>query len=301
VTTAAIDMTTRKRRRAWLHLGRVSNLPTVWTNALAAVMLADDRFDPRSAALLGIAFSLFYVGGMFLNDAFDRKIDAKERPNRPIPSGVLGAGEVFAAGFGLLGGGMLLVAVSATWSARGSPLLAVVASAALGGAIVLYNTWHKGNPLSPVLMGACRVLVYITAALAVSARVDPPVLVAAGLLLAYVMGLTYVAKQENLTEFHNLWPLVLMLVPFAVTARAALVRPAGAVLWLFFFVWVGRSVLRLRSKGRGVIPRVVVSLIAAVSLLDALVVTAAGWTLAGPALAIGFGLTLFLQRYVSGT
>jgi hypothetical protein len=301
VTAAVIDAKDGVRRRAWLHLGRVSNLPTVWTNALAAMLLAADHFEPRAGLLLGVAFSLFYVGGMFLNDAFDRHVDATERPNRPIPSGILGAGEVFAAGFGLLGLGMLLVAVSATWSGRGSPFLAVVGSAALAGAIVLYNVWHKGNPLSPVLMGACRVLVYVTAAVAVAGRVDPPVLVAAGLLLAYVMGLTYVAKQENLTEFHNMWPLVPLLVPFGITARAALERPAAAILWLFFLVWVARSVFRLRSKGRGVIPRIVVSLIAAVSLLDALVVTTAGWNLAGPCLAIGFVLTLFLQRYVSGT
>jgi 4-hydroxybenzoate polyprenyltransferase len=37
-----------------------------------------------------------------------------------------------------------------------------------GGAIVLYDSHHKNNPLSPVLMGMCRMLVYITSALAIS-------------------------------------------------------------------------------------------------------------------------------------
>jgi len=54
--------------------------------------------------------------------------------------------------------------------------------------------------------------------------------------------------------------------------------------------------------GRGaLIRRIVVSLIAGISLLDALLIAASGSvSLAVLALA-GFGLTLGLQRYISGT
>ena len=66
----------------------MSNLPTVWTNTLAGVTLAGRRRRRRAAwLLLALAFSLLYTGGMYLNDAFDRDIDARERPERPIPSG----------------------------------------------------------------------------------------------------------------------------------------------------------------------------------------------------------------------
>jgi 4-hydroxybenzoate polyprenyltransferase len=68
-----------------LRLGRVSNVPTVWTNALAGVVLADGALGLGGAVRLGIALSLFYVGGMYLNDAFDHAIDARERPTRPGP------------------------------------------------------------------------------------------------------------------------------------------------------------------------------------------------------------------------
>ena len=76
----------------WLRLGRVSNLPTVWSNVLAALALSGGLSQAAGipalhVALLAAAFSLFYVGGMYLNDAFDRHIDARERPQRPIPSG----------------------------------------------------------------------------------------------------------------------------------------------------------------------------------------------------------------------
>ena len=70
-----------------LRLGRVSNLPTVWTNALAGLVLAGGWLDPAPLLLLFLAVSLAYVGGMFLNDAFDAEVDAVRRPERPIPSG----------------------------------------------------------------------------------------------------------------------------------------------------------------------------------------------------------------------
>ena len=85
-----------------LRLGRISNLPTVWTNVLVGVLLAGGSLaDPR-LPLLMLALSLFYVGGMFLNDAFDREFDAQHRPERPIPSGQVSARQVFVIGFGLL-------------------------------------------------------------------------------------------------------------------------------------------------------------------------------------------------------
>ena len=93
-----------------LRLGRVSNLPTVWTNALAGIVLAGGHAaDPRTLPLL-VALSLFYVAGMYLNDAFDAEIDARERPERPIPSGQVSAETVFTVGFAMMALGLALLA-----------------------------------------------------------------------------------------------------------------------------------------------------------------------------------------------
>jgi 4-hydroxybenzoate polyprenyltransferase len=71
--------------------------------------------------------------------------------------------------------------------------------------------------------------------------------------------------------------------------------------WLLFTGWMLVALWFLRRRAKGDIPRAVVSLIAGISLLDALLIAGAGSSaLAGLALA-GFGVTLFLQRYVSGT
>jgi hypothetical protein len=299
------------RAQLYLRLGRVSNLPTVWTNTGAGILLATTTVggagavasigEARAMGLLSLAFSLFYVGGMFLNDAFDRSIDARERPERPIPAGHLAAGEVFGVGFGLLLGGVALVALHAFALGGSGGLRALLASVFLGSVIVLYDVWHKGNPWSPLLMAACRVLVYLTAGLATTGRLDPPLLLGAVMLLCYLVGLTYVAKQETLAEFRNLWPLVVLFAPLAISLWSVRESAVGATLWVLLFAWVTYSVARLKKKGRGVIPRVVVSLIAGISLLDALLVAGRGGSAQAAVLAAGFPFTLFLQRYVKGT
>ncbi len=282
----------------YLLLGRVSNLPTVWTNTLAGATLAGADVAPGRLALLVLAFSLLYTGGMYLNDAFDREIDARERPERPIPSGRVGAGQVFAIGFGLLAAGVLVVAVAA--GRAGGPA-AVLSGMLLAGAITAYDAWHKANPLSPVVMGLCRVLVYLTAALAVVGRIGAAVWGGSAVLLAYLIGLTYVAKQENLTEVRNLWPLAFLAAPFLYAWPTLLAPGTGAALYVALLGWVASAIAWLVRPGRRDIRRAVVSLIAGISLLDALLIAGAGDPARALWAVLGFALTLVFQRWVPGT
>ena len=158
-------------------------MPTVWTNVLAGIVLGGGAADPVTALRLVVALSLFYVGGMFLNDAFDREVDARERPERPIPSGAISAAEVFAVGFSLLGVGLLGLTTNAALRAE-PPLPSVASGAALAALIVLYDVWHKRNPLSPVVMGLCRGAVYTTAGLATGGALRPALLFGALVLAA---------------------------------------------------------------------------------------------------------------------
>ena len=119
---------------AALELGRVSNLPTVWTNVLAGIVLSGGGGSPGLIASVILALTLFYVGGMFLNDAFDRKIDARERPGRPIPSGRVSASAVFFWGFGMLGGGLLLLLAAGYVIAGWAEWRPAAAGLALAGA-----------------------------------------------------------------------------------------------------------------------------------------------------------------------
>lgn len=276
-----------------LRLGRVSNLPTVWTNTLAGVVLAGaGGFGPEFVVML-LAFSLFYTGGMFLNDAFDAGYDAVQRPERPIPSGEIGARDVFAYGFGSMAVGIALLA----WIG----IAPAIAGLTLATAITFYDWHHKNNVLGPVVMGLCRVLVYVGAGLCTTLALPPALWIGAGLMLCYLIGLTYVAKQENLGKIENLWPLIFLAAPVAYGAWLATAHAVVGIFWLLFSGWMLVALWFLRRRRKGDIPRAVVSLIAGISLLDAMLIAGTGaLALAGLALA-GFGVTLFFQRYISGT
>ena len=225
-----------------LRLGRVSNLPTVWTNVLVGTLLAGGSLGDARLPLLLMALSFFYVGGMFLNDAFDRGFDAKHRPERPIPAGQVSARQVFVVGFGLLAIGMVGVAGASrgadgilAWRALGS-------AAALAGAIVFYDMHHKGNPLSPLIMGLCRVLVVVTAAFSVAMALPSEVVLAAIALLCHLIGLTYIAKQEHLDRIGSLWPLGFLAVPVCYGLALAVKAP---VAWLPLGLYLGVLVFAL--------------------------------------------------------
>ncbi|MEN9867926.1 MAG: hypothetical protein RL748_3516 [Pseudomonadota bacterium] len=280
-----------------LRLGRVSNLPTVWSNVLAGVLLAKPDASLFTLLQLCWAVSAFYIGGMYLNDAFDREIDARERPTRPIPSGAISAASVFGIGFGLLGAGMLLLL---PFGAR-----AMLYGAALVATILLYNTWHKGNPASPLIMGLCRALVYLSAAIAVNATGPQTVWLAALALFAHVIGLTYAAKQESLDRITRLWPLAILALPLLLLGPGVWQQASVLGLLMLLAVALADAVaLRLLVKRSrpGAVPRAVAQLIAAIALVDGLALAANGapwWALLACVLA--WALTRVFQRVIPGT
>jgi 4-hydroxybenzoate polyprenyltransferase len=275
-----------------LTLGRVSNLPTVWTNVLAATVLAGGAAAGVTTALVMLAMSLAYVGGMYLNDYFDRAVDARERPQRPIPAGEIAAAMVAGIGFAMLAAAVAVLAALGPAAGLAGLLLAL--------AIVIYDVFHKHNPLAPAIMGGCRALVYLGAAAAAGGAALP--LLPALAMLAYVAGLTYAARQEVLDRIGNLWPLALLMAPVALAAPALVHGVAAALILLLLVGCIGLAVVLLaRRPMPGAVPRAVGLLIAGISLVDAALMASIGAT--GPALmaVTGFAATLLLQRHVPGT
>lgn len=284
-----------------LRLGRVSNLPTVWTNVLAGTALAGGQIWTQATLLVAVGLSLLYVSGMYLNDAFDRDIDALERPERPIPAGLVSANTVFAVGFGLTlaGLGFVLWGVATGPEASARPMLAALA---LAGAILFYDWHHKGNALSPFFMGLCRVLAYVTAGYAAVTAPSAALFIAALVSLCYLMGLTYAAKQESLDRLDSLWPLLFLGAPVIYGLAAAWQSGFLAVAVLTILVaWILLALHFLKRRSKGDVPRAVVSLIAGISIVDALFLAIAGASAAALLAGLCFLMTLALQRWVSGT
>lgn len=289
--------------RTLLLLGRTSNLPTAWSNVLAGAVLASLAPAPVTLALLLVVASAFYEGGMFLNDAFDAPIDAKERPQRPIPSGAITRGAVFALGFGLLGVGLLLLGAGAPLRLTYPGLGPTWGGLFTCAAVLVYNRWHKGHAWSPLVMGACRAGLYATAALAVSGTLNEHVLLFAGALWLYIVGLTHIARFETGNVVDRAWVAAFVLSPLLVSAPVIVGQRnwLAALCFLALLGWSLRSMSFALRGGKGQIPRAVVSLIAGASLCDALVIALYGAPL-GVVAALGcFLLALKWQRRIPGT
>lgn len=175
--------------RSYLELCRASNLPTVWTNVLVAVVLAGAwPWLPTLSAALSV--TLTYLGGMALNDILDLDEDRLKKPFRPLPSGritLAGAWRFTGALFGL---GLVLLLVPGRWAA-------VVAGLGLIATVYLYDRLHRRSPATVLLMAACRVLVFVIASLAVSGAVNRWVWLAAAVQFGYIVALTVVARWEK--------------------------------------------------------------------------------------------------------
>lgn len=192
--------------KAYLDLCRVSNLPTVWSNVLAACLLAGGgRVEAGSAALVALSLSFFYLAGMALNDLCDREYDRVHRPSRPIPSGRIPAAGARRLTLYLFGAGFALLALAPHRSSLLAALLLVTA-------IVAYDRHHKQNPLSVLLMSSCRFLVFAVAALAVTGRLAPVLLWAGSLQFGYLVLLSLVARHENSRPRPFAFPVVPALI-----------------------------------------------------------------------------------------
>jgi 4-hydroxybenzoate polyprenyltransferase len=283
-----------------IALGRVSNLPTVWTNVLAGAILSGAQAAPGRVLALMLALSLFYVAGMYLNDAFDAAYDREHRPGRPIPSGAVAASTVFAIGAALIGGGLLLL-LAMGLSSNGGGLRGFAGGLALTVAILIYDIWHKGNPVGPVLMGFCRVLVYLTAAASIAGILPRELLSAATIALCYLIGLTYAAKQEDLKHPGRLWPLAFLAAPFVYGLPTATGSGVGLLVYAALLAAVLYAVSSMVRPGWTNIPRVVSVLIGGICLLDALFIAGADQASLALLAALGFPLTLLFQRSIPGT
>jgi 4-hydroxybenzoate polyprenyltransferase len=277
-----------------LRLGRVSNIPTVWTNVLTGTVLAGASQPNWRIGLVLTAASLYYLGGMFLNDYFDRSVDANERPDRPIPAGEISATMVAAIGFGfLIAGSLALMPVGR---------LAFAIGLLLTGGIISYDLHHKNNAAAPVVMGLCRSLVYCMAAAAVVEDLSVTVIVAALALLSYIAGVTYAARLEAFDRVGNLWPLALLAMPLVVTSLAIETGFAAGVIYLLLMGWTAASVYLLAAApASGAVSLAVGRLIAGISLIDATFLAGCGMIWYSVIAIIGFVMTLALHKHIPGT
>lgn len=141
------------------RLARPANLPTAASDILAGIAIglylqnidALPFVEENIGSVLALLFSsiFLYAGGVVFNDVFDAELDAVERPERAIPSGLIPLRQAIVWGVFLLTMGVLLAFVCNALS--GSIAIALTI------AIVTYDAYFKKHGfLGPLNMGICR-------------------------------------------------------------------------------------------------------------------------------------------------
>lgn len=279
--------------RTLLILGRVSNLPTVWSNCLAGWWLAGGCNTPKLPCLFG-GVSALYLGGMFLNDAFDAEFDRQHRPERPIPSGAISLRSGWRYGFGFLMLGTLLLFACG--------LAAGIFGAVLALNVLAYDASHKKISFAPILMGACRFWVYLIGGAVACDGINGFVVWGGVALMVYVVGISFIARREAFATKPPAWPALLLAFPIllALAINTGPFREAAALLSLILGLWLLRSLRCVYWTSPPNPGRAVAALLAGIVFVDWLAVCTAPRSFGAAFVGLFLTARLF-QRYVPAT
>lgn len=142
----------------YLRLMRPANIVTAISDIIAGVAISgyflhdDWQFEP--VGLLVLSTIGLYGGGVVMNDYFDADLDKIERPERPIPSGLVSKTEALVLGMSLL---IMGIVAAAFVNEHVYFSLSTLFAVAIAIAALVYDAWGKHQPvLGPVNMGLCR-------------------------------------------------------------------------------------------------------------------------------------------------
>ncbi|MEO1993249.1 MAG: UbiA family prenyltransferase [Pirellulales bacterium] len=182
---------------AWLQLLRLPNYATAVADVLSGYLIC---FGPRIVewpewvcwSAMASSVSL-YAAGMVLNDVYDVEVDRIERPERPLPSGLVSLSTAHHVGCLLFGVGLLFAGIT---SLLAQSVLPIIIGILLVIAVWVYDRYAKKIFLGPVVMGMCRGLNWLLGMTAVGEVLSASeYFIPMGMSL-YVCGITLFAKDE---------------------------------------------------------------------------------------------------------
>ncbi|MFJ4541190.1 SCO3242 family prenyltransferase [Streptomyces tibetensis] len=200
----------RQHATAVAELVRAPAALTVPGDVLAGALSAGRPAGGRTLLLAASSVSLYWAG-MALNDWADREEDARERPERPVPSGRISAGAALGIAGGLTAAGLGLGALA------GGRRVLLRRTLPLAATVWAYDLGLKHTPLGPVAMAAARALDVLHGT---GPSPAGPALRAAATVGAHTWALTRLSRHEvNGTAGRE--PLLSLAATAAVTLAAA--------------------------------------------------------------------------------
>lgn len=270
---------------------RPANLVTAVADILAGAAIAGFAFGESNSILWLIVSTIgLYGGGVVMNDVFDAELDSVERPERPIPSGVVSVREGTLLGATLLGIGVL--------AALRVSVVSSVLAAAIAIAAIVYDKWGKHHSfLGPVNMGLCRGL-----NLLLGVSILPPAIEKLWMVgfvpLTYIAAITMISRGEvhggsrkTLYGAALLYALVIGVIAF-VAFRNRHIAEASA----FVVAWAGMIFIPLLRAIRDPQGRMIGRAVKAGVI--ALIVMNAAWAASLGAITIALVIVLLLPLSV---
>lgn len=279
-----------------LRLLRVGTLFSPCADVIAGVAIAGLPYDGTAARAVGASL-LLYAAGMVWNDVADRRLDAVQRPERPLPRGDVTTGFAAALGTLLIAGGVLL----SPCRAHHGLIAALVLAYDFGGKLV---PW-----LGALAMGALRALNLATG-LALAGEALPAdrardLLAAAGCYAVYIVAVSVLGAFEDEPRVRGRAVAAVQAAPpLAAFAGIATVQggfwPAPA-LALLPALWFLRRNSTKRSWDQAGIRRSVTLLLVGTMVYTALLSLAAGQPYAAAAIAAAVPAARAIARRIALT
>ena len=283
------------KSQAWFGMMRISNAPTVVSNILVGTALAISMqstywtWNPSYDIFFAICILIVYFAGMILNDAFDAKHDAKYRPDRPIPSGVINKSTAWVVGLVLLGA----VSVFGVLHGEANGLFLLVT------AVLLYTVFHRWFIPAILFMALCRGLVYLIVANPSHGENLTQLIIFCIALAFYTAALTFIGRFENKNNAKYAWVTWLLLLPPSyvvfttfTTSWVSLVPLA----FMSYWIWLAWNNFKSNKKVDGMH-----RILSGFCLLDCVLATSLEqYVIAGLCLVL-FIITVAFHRKILGT
>lgn len=292
--------------KAYAQLTRPANVVTAISDVIAGSALAtlylasgDWQWPVNAMLLVCVSTVGLYAGGVVFNDVFDAKLDAVERPERPIPSGRVSLQS--ATWFG-----MLLFAIG-VGAAAAVGLISGLIAAAIVLSCLVYDKWAKHHVITgPIVMGLCRGL-NLLLGISVFAEVLPQIWALSCIPIVYVAAITVISRGEvhGGKRLPLLFAGLLYALVIVALAYFGIMRGGGmlgivimAVFALMIFVPL---VGAIRTEAPGDIRKSVKNAVLALIFMNAVWVAASGfWPLAVLVLLL-FPLSVWLAKQFAVT
>ncbi len=224
-----------KKTTGFLQLMRPANIITSVSDVLAGIAISgflvsfnftEINFLP--IILLCISTIGLYGGGVVFNDVFDAALDKVERPERPIPKGIVTIKEA-----SMLGSVLLLIGIIAAMMVSNiSGLLALL----IALAALVYNKWSKHHVLAgPLNMGLCRGLNLLLGISIVTAALGQWWFIAF-VPIIYIAAITMISRGEVHGGNKNALYFSVFLYSIVIVAILLLSYSKGMLLWTIIFL-----------------------------------------------------------------